>query len=115
MGLTAASREARNGAVAVVLVDVPGLTAQVIATVVQAWKPGRIAVALSGGRRTHPIVMSHPMWSETLASAGPDEGARRFLRAHPHLIDEVEVVFDPSDLDTPADLAAWISATRDNE
>jgi molybdenum cofactor cytidylyltransferase/nicotine blue oxidoreductase len=51
--------------------------------------------------------MAPPLWQEALAQAGPDEGARRFLQAHPELVDEVAVPGDPADLDTPADLRRW--------
>lgn len=98
-------------AVAVALVDTPGLTAAAVATVIGAWTPGRIAVARARGRRAHPVVMSPAMWLEAVVLAEPDEGARRFLRAHPERVDEVEVDIDPADLDTPEDLAAWRERT----
>ncbi|MDT4942930.1 MAG: hypothetical protein QOJ34_3019, partial [Pseudonocardiales bacterium] len=37
-----------------------------------------------------------------------DEGARALLAARPDLVDEVDVPGDPTDLDTPADLARWL-------
>jgi molybdenum cofactor cytidylyltransferase/nicotine blue oxidoreductase len=94
-------------AVAVVLVDLPGLTAAAVAGVVRAWQPGRIAVASYAGRRGHPTVMSPALWREALRAAGSDEGARRLLAARPDLVDEVPVVGDPADLDTPQDLRRW--------
>src|SRR3954447_11109346 len=45
-------------AVAVILVDTPGLGADAVRGVCQFWRPGRIAVGRYGGRRGHPIVMS---------------------------------------------------------
>jgi molybdenum cofactor cytidylyltransferase/nicotine blue oxidoreductase len=101
-------------ALAVVLVDVPGLTADAIRTVVAAWRPGRIAVAAARGRRAHPIVMSPVLWREAVTLAGPDEGARGLLRARPDLVDEIAVEDDPTDVDTPADLADWLSRNRAN-
>lgn len=95
-------------ALAVVLVDVPGLTAAAIRTVVDAWRPGRIAVAVGAGRRTHPTVMALDLWREAVGLAGPDEGARALLRARADLVDEIPVDADPTDLDTRADLAAWL-------
>lgn len=96
-------------AVAVVLVDVPGLTAEAVRAVVAGWRPGRVAVAVTGedGVRTHPTVMSPALWREAVAVAAPDEGARAWLRQYGELIDVVRVEIDPTDLDTPADLAAW--------
>lgn len=94
-------------AVAVLLVDLPGVTPAAVRAVVQAWRPGRIAVARYGTRRGHPTVMTPPLWREALTMAGPDEGARKLLASRPDLVDEVAVVGDPADLDAPADVTRW--------
>jgi len=94
-------------AVAVLLVDTPGIGAPAVAAVCAAWRPGRIAVGRYGARRGHPIVMAPGLWTDALRLAGPDEGARALLSARPDLVDEVDVPGDPADLDTPADLARW--------
>jgi molybdenum cofactor cytidylyltransferase/nicotine blue oxidoreductase len=94
-------------ALAVLLVDTPGIGADDVQAVVSRWQPGRICVGTYGGRRAHPTVMAPHLWQEALALAGPDEGARRYLRAHPELVDEVAVPGDPADLDTAADLRRW--------
>lgn len=101
----AAARDA--DALAVLLVDNPGISTGAIGAVVGAWTPGRIAVGRYAGQRGHPIVMAPGMWRAALEVAGADEGARAFLAANPELIDEVDVPGDPSDLDTPDDLARW--------
>ena len=105
LGLAAAGGDG----VAVLLVDTPGIDAEAIRAVVDRWRadPARIAVAGFAGRRAHPIVMAASRWPAAVARAGADEGARRYLDGHPHLVDEVDVVGDPSDLDEPADLLAW--------
>jgi molybdenum cofactor cytidylyltransferase/nicotine blue oxidoreductase len=94
-------------ALAVVLVDNPGISSTAIEAVIGAWTPGRIAVARYPERSGHPIVMAPELWRAALAVAGPDEGARGFLAANAELVDEVRVPGDPSDLDTPDDLARW--------
>lgn len=99
-------------ALAVLLVDMPGVTSGAVRAVIEAWRPGRIALARyradgAPGRRGHPTVMAPQLWREALAAAGPDEGARALLRARAELVDEVEAAGDPADLDTPADLARW--------
>lgn len=94
-------------ALAVLLVDAPGVGAEAVRAVVGAWRPGRIAVARYGGRRGHPTVMAPRLWQQALAAAGADEGARALLVARGDLVDEVDVPGDPVDLDTPADLARW--------
>lgn len=94
-------------ALAVLLVDHPGISADAISAVATAWSPGRIAIGRYGEGRGHPTVMAPELWRAALELAGPDEGARRFLASHPELIDEVDVPGDPTDLDTPDDLARW--------
>ncbi len=94
-------------AVAVLLVDAPGIGPDAVTAVVAAWRPGRIAVADYDGRRGHPIVMAPSLWRDALALAGPDEGARALLRTRADLVDVVPVPGDPTDLDTPDDLARW--------
>jgi CTP:molybdopterin cytidylyltransferase MocA len=96
-------------AIAVLLVDTPGITAAAIAAVVAAWTPGRIAVATYAGRRGHPTVMAPQLWRRALELAAPDEGARALLHRHPELVDEVAVAGDPTDLDTADALAHWVA------
>jgi molybdenum cofactor cytidylyltransferase/nicotine blue oxidoreductase len=98
---------ADTDALAVVLVDVPGVGADAVRAVLAAWRPGRIAIGRYHGRRAHPTVMAPTLWHEALALAGPDEGARALLASRPRLVDEVEVAGDPRDLDTPEDLLRW--------
>ncbi|MEP6642284.1 MAG: nucleotidyltransferase family protein [Gaiellales bacterium] len=97
-------------ALVVVLVDMPGISSDAVQAVVRAWRPGRIALARYGERRGHPTVMAPELWRRALGSAGPDEGARALLAARPDLVDEVQVAGDPSDLDTPVDLADWTAS-----
>ena len=95
-------------ALAVLLVDTPGVGVEAVRDVAAAWRPGRIAVGRYGSRRGHPIVMAPALWSQALALAGADEGARALLKARPDLVDDVDVPGDPADLDTPEDLARWL-------
>jgi CTP:molybdopterin cytidylyltransferase MocA len=94
-------------AVAVMLVDTPGIAATAARAVLSGWRPGRIAVATYGGRRGHPTVMAPDEWHRALALAGADEGARALLRTEPGLVDEIAVDGDATDLDTVEDLEAW--------
>lgn len=102
-----AARLARVDALAVLLVDIPGIRGDAVRTVVARWQPGRVAIAAYGGRRGHPIVMAPELWADAVLEAAPDEGARRWLAGHGDLVDLVEVPGDPSDLDTPDDLQRW--------
>ena len=94
-------------ALAVLLVDLPGVPASAVREVVAGWRPGRVAVGRFGEVRAHPTVMAPALWRAALATAGPEEGARAFLRAHAELVDDVAVAGDPADLDLPADLDPW--------
>jgi CTP:molybdopterin cytidylyltransferase MocA len=97
-------------AIAVLLADQPGIGADVVARVVARWQPDRIAMARSAQWRGHPVVMAPRLWTEALAAAGADEGARAFLEARPDLVDAIDVDADPAllaDLDTAADLTRW--------
>lgn len=96
-----------SAALAVLLVDTPGIGADAVRATVSAWRPGRIAVARYGARRGHPTVMSPELWRAALASAGADEGARVLLAERPELVDEVAAGGDATDLDTPDDLVRW--------
>jgi molybdenum cofactor cytidylyltransferase/nicotine blue oxidoreductase len=94
-------------ALAVLLVDVPGVTAEGVQAVTHAWVPGRVAIGRYAGSRGHPTVMGIGLWRAALEIAAPDEGARALLADRPDLIDEVDVPGNPADLDTPEDLAGW--------
>jgi molybdenum cofactor cytidylyltransferase/nicotine blue oxidoreductase len=56
--------------------------------------------------------MAPDLWRAALEIADSDEGARALLAARPDLVDEVQVAGDPTDLDTPVDLARWTSTRR---
>ena len=101
-------------ALAVLLVDAPGIGADAVGAVCAAWRPGRVAVGRYAGRQAHPTVMAPALWREALVQAGPDEGARALLAARPELVDVVDVPGDPTDLDTPDDLTRWLSRSRAN-
>lgn len=99
-----------NDALAVMLVDTPGVGAASVAAVLGHWRssPSRISVAVYNGRRGHPTVMTAARWAAAVALAAPDEGARAYLQANAADVDEVPVPGDASDLDTPDDLARWL-------
>ncbi|MFC9353565.1 nicotine blue oxidoreductase [Arthrobacter sp. NPDC057013] len=106
----------REDHVLVALVDQPGLTAETVARLLRAHRPGRLTAAAytddSGKlRRGHPLLLDATLRAEAAASAGGDAGARRFLQAHPDLIDLVDCTLPPGsgqsggeDLDTPDQL-----------
>lgn len=89
----------------ILLVDTPGVTGQAVRRVIAA--DAVVAIATYGGRRAHPVAFAAAVWPEVGRLAEGDQGARGFLRARPDLVVEVACDGDPTDLDTPEDLARW--------
>lgn len=99
------------------LVDQPSLTPGVVARLLATHQPGRVTAAgyaedaLHGSaptklRRGHPLIIDAALRAEAAESAVGDTGARRFLKAHPGLVDVVDCsdLADGTDVDTKAQL-----------
>jgi CTP:molybdopterin cytidylyltransferase MocA len=103
--------QAATGALAVILLaDLPGVTPDAVRRVMAAGAP--VAVATYAGRRGHPVAIAREHWDEAGRLAVGDEGARPFLLAHLSLVAEVPCVGDPTDIDTPDDLARWAAGRQ---
>jgi CTP:molybdopterin cytidylyltransferase MocA len=111
LGLAAAQETDADAAI-VLLVDLPGLRPAAVRRLADATDPAgpRLWFATFGGRRSHPVRIDRPLWSEVVALAGGDRGAQAFARRFPERVREVDCdgLGDPRDLDTPADLAGWL-------
>ncbi|QBI21773.1 nucleotidyltransferase family protein [Egibacter rhizosphaerae] len=97
------------GAVAIALVDQPGVGPSAVTRLTAAWRAGAlIAVAGYAGRRGNPVVLDRSLWAAAAAHAVGDRGARDLLDARPDIVRLVpcEDVADPTDLDTPEELEA---------
>lgn len=69
----------------VLLVDLPDVTAAVVARVLAAGAgPGSLVRATYGGRPGHPVLLGRDHWAAVLATATGDRGARDHLETHPH-------------------------------
>lgn len=114
-GLLALESQRSVEAVCVLPVDVPGVGAAVVRRLLAAYARTRsgAVVATYGGASRNPAVLHRSLWQDIMEHATGDEGARTLLRAHPQLVTPVECadLGDPQDLDTPADLAAWLVAS----
>lgn len=102
----------------IALVDQPGLTPETVARLLSSHRPGRITAAAyrrrrdsndGGGaalRRGHPLVIDASLREAVCATVTGDAGARRFLRSHPDLVDEVDCSDQSTgeDVDTPDQL-----------
>lgn len=96
-----------SGAAVVLLGDQPGVRADAIAAVAEAWRAGEgpVLQASYQGRPAHPTLFDRSLWPELEGAAG-DEGARSFLASHPEWVRRVEVGGQPpDDIDTEEDYA----------
>ncbi|MGQ0630341.1 MAG: nucleotidyltransferase family protein [Sporichthyaceae bacterium] len=105
LGWLAAQTDAEVGAVAVAMVDTPGITADVVRRI--CGTDADVAVATYDGRRGNPVRLARSIWGEVARLAVGDAGARGYMAAYPQVVLEVPCgdVGDGSDIDTPADLA----------
>ena len=95
------------GAVVVALADQPLVGAEAVGRLIAAYRAGaEVAVAAYDGKPRNPVLLAREHWSEVIATATGDQGARAFLRARPELVTLVECgdTGRPDDIDTPADL-----------
>lgn len=84
VGLAAASElDADVQAVLVMLVDLPGVTVQMIRLMLaRPVAPGTLAQAVFDGQPGHPVLLGRAHWSAIAESASGDTGARSYLVAH---------------------------------
>jgi CTP:molybdopterin cytidylyltransferase MocA len=93
----------------IALADQPGVGAAAVRRLIDAHAAGaRAAIASYDGTPLNPVLLARELWPEVAeAAAGGDTGARPFLQAHRDLVTLVDCTGtgDPSDVDTPQDLA----------
>jgi CTP:molybdopterin cytidylyltransferase MocA len=102
-------------AVVVGLGDQPAVGADAYRRLARAYDAGaRLAVATYAGVRGNPVLLAREHWQEALGLEG-DEGARALMRRHPVVEVPCDGTGEPTDVDTPHDLAAlearWRSLT----
>jgi molybdenum cofactor cytidylyltransferase len=102
-GLDAADLE--SDAAVVLLADQPGITAEHLRALVDAFEAGRpLVVRLRFRDGPGPALLSREVWDEARNLIG-DTGAREIIAAHPGWVKEVVVDSDaPVDVDRPPDL-----------
>jgi nicotine blue oxidoreductase len=113
--LDALDGESDVDAVVVGLADQPLVGAEAYRRVAAAYDAGaRLAVATYQGERGNPVLIGRAHWPEALALRG-DEGARVLVRRHGAVAVPCDGTGEPTDVDTPDDLAAlearWRSTT----
>jgi CTP:molybdopterin cytidylyltransferase MocA len=102
-------------AVVVGLGDQPRVGSEAYRRLAGAYDSGaRLAVATYSGVPANPVLLARDHWDEALGLEG-DEGARVLMRHHPVVEVPCDGTGEPTDVDTPHDLAAlearWRSPT----
>jgi molybdenum cofactor cytidylyltransferase len=102
-------------AVVVGLGDQPAVGAEAYRRLARSYDSGaRLSVATYSGARSNPVLLARDHWDEALELDG-DEGARVLMRRHPVVEVPCDGTGEPTDVDTPNDLAAlearWRSPT----
>ena len=95
---------AEVGAVVVLPVDTPGVTAAAVERLRALASPAALARASYDGAPGHPVLIGSEHWAGVAASAVGDAGARDYLRAHSALDVPCGDVADGDDVDHPRDL-----------
>ena len=106
-GLAALEAESGIDAVVVTLVDTPSVGEEHLRRIGLALRDGATAaVATYEGKARTPVGLTREVWADVARTVAGDEGARGWLRAHPHLVTEVDCADLGSwtDIDTSADL-----------
>jgi CTP:molybdopterin cytidylyltransferase MocA len=86
---------------AVLLVDMPGVTAEAVRRIIAFDSPDALVMGGYGGRRGHPVLLGRDHWDGVRTVAVGDRGARDYLRAHDVSVVDVGDVADDHDLDLP--------------
>jgi CTP:molybdopterin cytidylyltransferase MocA len=90
-------------AVAVLLVDTPGVTPAAVRLVLGYAGRDALVTATYQGEPGHPVLLGRAHWAGVAASAVGDIGARRYLSGHADLVTRVpcDGIADGADLDEP--------------
>jgi len=104
-GLRALEPDDRIDGAVIGLADQPLVGAAAYERLARAYDDGaRLAVATYNGDRGNPVLIAREYWAEALELTG-DEGARVLLRRHGAVEVRCDGTGEPTDVDTPEDLA----------
>lgn len=107
-GLRAAAHSSPGAdAVVVMLVDTPGVGADVVRRVVDKKAPNVLARAAYDGVPGHPVLIGREHWPGVLDVAAGDRGARDYLQSADVELVECADIGSGDDVDTAEALAAW--------
>jgi molybdenum cofactor cytidylyltransferase len=90
--------------------DSPGITARIVASLLQRWAETKEAIVIptAGGRHAHPIILPWDLGRQ-ISSLSEDQGINALVAANPHRVIKFEVrqAELATDLNTPDDLERW--------
>jgi molybdenum cofactor cytidylyltransferase len=112
--LDARRRPAPPAAALLCLADQPGLRPDVVSALVAAWREGvalvlRPRYAEAPGVPGHPVLIDRTLWPLAAEATG-DAGLGPVLARRPGQVRMIDVPGRNPDIDTPADLAAFLRA-----
>lgn len=112
-GLLAVGEDGDATAAMVTPVDVPGVSADVVRAVADAFRASAAPIVqpYDGARHGHPVLFARAVWPELLAGDLPD-GARTVIHAHAAERAEVRVARLAVDVDTPDDYRRLLESTE---
>ena len=95
----------------IILGDRPGVTPEIIDRLAVEWREHDAQIALCSyqGRKGHPMIFAHSMFSQLIDLHG-DKAAWKLVDAHASLVQEVQ--FDlpyPDDVNTPEDFERLVT------
>jgi CTP:molybdopterin cytidylyltransferase MocA len=95
-------------AAVIVLVDQPLVAPAAVRRVIDAWQQTAAAVrATYAGVPGHPVLLDRRVWGEATSTAAGDRGAGPYLATAPGAVTVAcDGLGEPTDVDTPEDLAA---------
>jgi CTP:molybdopterin cytidylyltransferase MocA len=103
-GLSACTSHPEVSSALVTLVDLPGLTGQAIAALIDGADRQSLAAAEFDGRRANPVVLGRDHWAGVADAAVGDQGARAYLADRDVRLVPCDGLADGRDLDLrPAD------------
>jgi CTP:molybdopterin cytidylyltransferase MocA len=85
----------------ILLVDMPGVSAEAVRRILAHAGPGALVMGGYGDRRGHPVLLGRDHWAGVAATATGDRGARDYLRANAVRVVPVADVADDTDIDVP--------------
>jgi CTP:molybdopterin cytidylyltransferase MocA len=90
-------------AVAVLLVDTPGITAAAVDRIRAYGRSYALVAATYGGEMGHPVLLGRDHWPGVIEAATGDRGARPYLRQHQDdlVVVACDDISDGADMDTP--------------